>query len=447
MYASDLKHENASLEDKLHQLYRLNRDKTVDLGFRPPYLRLLEAFGNPHLSLPPVIHVAGTNGKGSTIAFMRAILEAAGYNVHTYTSPHLVRFNERIVLAGKQISDEALEALVDEAIKLNNGGDVTFFEITTAMAFATFSRIPADIILLEVGLGGRLDCTNIIKTAAASVINTVSYDHMEFLGENLPEIVAEKAGIMKSNAPCIVGAQKDQAWATLESTADSKGVTLFRYGSGWSIEDQGVHICFKSGAETHILPKPALTGLHQIKNAGLAIATLKILESQSHFRFTEESLKNGLKKTTWPARLQKLPSPNEEHELWLDGGHNEDAGRAIAAQAKLWQENDNKPLHLVLGMMAHKDVKTFLKPVLPFVTSLTIIAIPGEPDSMGVETLNEQIKGLSTNLEIEHAPNWQAGCQKINEQHKEQKRILVAGSLYLAGHVLKDIEDSSHNAH
>lgn len=442
MYVSDLKHENLSLEEKLHQLYRLNKGKKINLGFRPEYLNLLKALGNPNENLPPVIHVAGTNGKGSTIAFMRSILVEAGYKVHTYTSPHLIRFNERIILAGQPVTDKYLEELIDIAITANNGREVTFFEITTAMAFKAFVENPADILLLEVGLGGRLDCTNVIETASVSIINTVSYDHMEFLGETLPEIAAEKAGIMKHQTPCVIGAQSDQTWHIFEKTAQDKDAPLFRYGSDWFIEDQGVHICFKNGSETHILPKPEMTGVHQIQNAGLAIAALKTLEKRSHFRFTSDSLEDGIKKAFWPARLQKLSGSNTKHEIWLDGGHNVDAANAIVKQAVNWSQSDAKPLHLILAMMDHKDAKTFLKPLLSAISSLTIIEIPNEPNGMSIEILRSQISALAPDLDIKTADSWEDACDKVRSNQTET-RILIAGSLYLAGHILKDLENKS----
>ena len=445
MYASDLTHKNAALEDKLHQLYRLNRDKTIDMGFRPPYLELLKALGNPHKKLPPVIHVAGTNGKGSTIAMMRAMLEAAGYSVHSYTSPHLMEFNERITLAGQNISNEFLEELVDEALLANNGRETTFFEITTSLAFMAFSRVPADIVLLEVGLGGRLDCTNIIDTAALSVINTISYDHMEFLGETLPEIAAEKTGIMKRQTPCAIGAQETQTWPTFQSVADSNDVTLFRNGSDWSISEHKDHICFESGAQSHIYPKPHLTGSHQVQNAGLAIAAIKTLCAQSHFKVTDESIAQGLKNVKWPARLEKLELQNSDWELWLDGGHNADAGKAISHQAKRWHENAPKKLHLILAMMSHKDPNTFLSPLLPHLASISVINIPGEPDSMSAENLIANIGEKAGACEITQADSAQSAIDNITATNTDAGRILIAGSLYLAGHILKERRNKAHN--
>lgn len=443
MYASDIEHSNSSLADKLQRLYTLNRDKNIDLGFRPPYLELLEALGNPHRNLPPVIHVAGTNGKGSTIAIMRSILEAAGYSVHVYTSPHLIEFNERIVLAGETITNEFLEELIDETLQANAGGDVTFFEITTALAFTAFSRIKADIVLLEVGLGGRLDCTNIIEKPALSVITPISMDHMDFLGNSLPEIAAEKAGIIKAHAPCIAGPQTAQIWPTLKNAADSKGTTLFRNGSDWFISAQGVHICFESAAQTQTYPRPALTGAHQIENAGTAIAALKTLDKETHFRITDDSISKGLKSAKWPARLQKLPIDDAKTDLWLDGGHNQNAGQAIATQCEIWTKSDPKPFHLILGMMAHKDVNAYLEPMLPHIKSLSIVNIPNEPASLRADALKEMIAPLAANINITAEENWQSALSKIQSKDIDKKRILIAGSLYLAGHVLKELKNKS----
>ena len=266
MYTSDLKHHDQTLEEKLHTLYTLNRDKKIDLSFRPPYLDLLRNFGNPHLNLPPMIHVAGTNGKGSIIAILRNILETAGYKVHAYTSPHLQTFNERIYLAGQNITDHHLENLIDEAITHNENQDVTFFEITTALAFAAFSQTPADVLLLEVGLGGRLDCTNVIKAPIISIINTVSYDHQEHLGETLPQIAAEKAGIIKQETPCILGPQNPDTTDVFAKIAAEKKAPLYKHGTEWDIKQNSQTIEFTWQCATEIYPKPGLTGPHQIQN-------------------------------------------------------------------------------------------------------------------------------------------------------------------------------------
>ena len=400
MYQSDLKHPTQTLEDKLQQLYTLNRNKKIDLSFRPPYLKLLEAFGNPHLNLPPVIHVAGTNGKGSIIAMLRACLEEAGYKVHAYTSPHLVRFNERIVLAGQEIEDNPLETLIDEALKLNDGGDLTFFEITTAMAFAAFARSPADICLLEVGMGGRLDCTNVIENPLLTIINAIGMDHSEHLGNTLIKIAGEKAGIMKQSIPCVVGHQPHEE---VISVFEDKSAAL----------NAPLH----PAEQTH---KTALSGLHQKHNAAAALKALELIKDQ--FPVTPEQIETGLQNVDWPARLQEL-SPG----IFLDGGHNEDAGQALAKQAALWKK-DGKPLSVILGMMQGKDAKSFLGPLLPLIDHLCVVNIEDEPQSQSAEDL----------LKIfPHATARSNYREALKQTKKAQGRTLICGSLYLAGHVLK----------
>ena len=440
MYVSDLKHPAASLEDKLRQLYTLNRDHKIDLGFRTPYLQLLQQFGNPHLKLPPVIHVAGTNGKGSTIAFMRSILEAAGYKVHSYTSPHLVSFNERIYLAGKNISDGVLEDLVDEALHLNNSGQVTFFEITTAMAFAAFSRVPADILLLEVGLGGRLDCTNVIEKPLVSVITSISWDHQEHLGQTLRAIAGEKAGIIKKHAPCVIGHQGSEALSAgimdvFESILKSNESKGFIYGSEWFTEPTGDQIQFVFNNQRLVLPPLALCGAHQIHNAGAALTALKIIEED--FPAPDTTIMQGLKTAYWPARLQQIKTGPltrllpPDWELWLDGGHNPDAAQVLNQQAQDWQKHDSKPLHMILGMMNHKNPADFAALLRPVLQSLHCINIPGEPQAFTAPTL---IKAIGT---AHQAENMEDAIKTILRENPQPGRILIAGSLYLAGHVLK----------
>ena len=443
MYASDLKHPVQTLEDKLHQLYTLNRDKTIDLGFRPPYLKLLEAFDNPHLNLPPIIHVAGTNGKGSIIAMLRAMLEAEGYKVHAYTSPHLERFNERIVLAGQEIEDGPLEDLIDEALAHNEGGDVTFFEITTAMAFAAFSRVPADICLLETGLGGRLDCTNVIEKPLATVISAIGFDHQEFLGESLPQIAAEKAGIMKDHAACIIGAQNRSAniMPVFETKAAERNATLYACDADWIIEPfDDTKMRFIYRGEEMLLPRPALEGLHQIQNAGAALATLKTIKER--IPVSENAACKGLKNIQWRARCQHLSCGALVDQLppgwslYLDGGHNEGAGQALG---KIFQDWGKENIHLIIGMMQGKDAKAFLSPMMPHAASLSFIPIPNEPQAMSYEALKEQLP--DTNI-ISH-PTLAQAIQEITTSHKPG-RIVICGSLYLAGHVLSEL--SLHRA-
>lgn len=408
MYQSDLKHSDKTLEEKLCQLYGLNRAKAIDLSFRPPFLNLLEKLGNPHLHLPPIIHVAGTNGKGSIIAMLRSILEQAGYNVHAYTSPHLMQFNERIVLAGEQISDEMLEDLIDEALLLNDGGEVTFFEITTAIAFVAFARNPADVVLLEVGMGGRLDCTNVIESPLLSIINRIGLDHTEHLGETYAQIAGEKAGILKTGVPCVIGMQSEAAIAggvmdVFENKAREVGATLYPMDGG------------DSGYET------ALIGPYQRDNMAVALKALELIADD--FSVSEEHIREGLKNASWRGRLQKL-----DDDIWLDGGHNADAALALAEQLERWKADDEKSLALILGMMKGKDVQGFMEPLLPFVDRLYLTEIPNEPNMMSAEDLQKIF------------PDGQVFCdykQALSDiQAHGYHRILICGSLYLAGHVL-----------
>jgi len=424
VYESDLKHPSKALEQKLNQLYTLSGKKNLNLDlFRDTYVNLLNAFGNPQNTLPPVIHVAGTNGKGSIVATLRAIYEAAGYKVHTYTSPHLIRFNERIVLAGKQIDNATLETLIDETLELNAGNDATFFEAATAMAFAAFSRTPADICLLEVGLGGRLDCTNIIEKPAATIINTIGMDHTDFLGETIEEIAAEKAGIMKAHVPCIIGAQNhDETHEVFESKAKKVGARLVQSGS---YLDQ--------------FAPPALKGKHQIGNINTAITAVKQLQDQ--LPVNNDQINAGLKSIHWPARLQKLPSDAfsfpKTTSIWLDGGHNEDAGKAIAAHLKTLKTEGN--IAAILCMMKHKDPKGFVQTFANYCDHIIATQIPDEPASLSSKELIKNITPIASTP----TQSYKHALDTLREN--PPRHILITGSLYLAGHILQDLEDLGHN--
>ncbi|MGB0720649.1 MAG: bifunctional folylpolyglutamate synthase/dihydrofolate synthase, partial [Bdellovibrionales bacterium] len=400
--------------NKLQTLYTLSGKKNLALDlFRRTYIDLLDKFGNPHRRLPPVIHVAGTNGKGSTIAMLRAIYEAAGYKVHVYTSPHLIRFNERIVLAGKQITDDHLESLIDETLALNNDADATFFEAATAMAFAAFTHTPADLCLIEVGLGGRLDCTNIIEKPALSIITKIAMDHTDYLGDTIAKIAGEKAGIIKQNVPCVIAAQSDD----------------------------GVYAVFEGRGAPIIRAKPynkspALTGDHQIKNADTVLTAIEALQHQ--FPVTNTQIEHGLQTAHWPARLQSLNI--DGREITLDGGHNEDAGQALAAHLKAIK----KPVHLVLCMMKHKDPQSFLKPMLPYLASITCTQIPNEPSSLSAQDLKTQITPICGDIPVHIFENYKTALTAIDPAVKPQddNYILIAGSLYLAGEVLRDLDET-----
>ncbi len=410
MYVADATHPVPTLSKKLQALYNLRGGPTIDLTIRKPYTELLAALNNPHKSMPPAIHVAGTNGKGSTIAMLRAIFEETGYNVHTYTSPHLTHFNERIVLAGQEIDDTQLESLLDETVAANNNAPLTFFEITTAMAFSAFARTPADILLLETGLGGRLDCTNVIENPLATIITRIGYDHREFLGGTLTEIAAEKAGIMKPGVPCIIAPQPClEIDDIFEKRAATLGCPLFK-------------------AKTKNPPTTNLTGPHQQDNATTALTCLNHIKS---FNIPENAIENGLQNVHWPGRLQRIEwkGLSSGQELWIDGGHNESAGKALAAQAKLWATQDGKELHLIIGMMKTKDPQEFLKPLLPYAKTVTFIDIPHETASYDKEFLEQQLKAKGYK-QVSCAESANQAIENKSKNYNCESHILCAGSLY-----------------
>jgi dihydrofolate synthase / folylpolyglutamate synthase len=413
----------------------------IDLSLRDGYFRLLERLGNPHLELPPVIHVAGTNGKGSTLAFLRAMLEADGKSVHVYTSPHLVQFHERIRIAGQLIGERLLLELLKECEAANAAGQVTFFELTTALAFLAFSRTPADFTLLETGMGGRLDATNVVPHPAVSIITRISYDHREFLGQSLKEIAGEKAGIFKKGTPAVVAPQDgEEVIQTLEEKAEATGTPLFRHDRNWRYALTGDGFSFLSSAFTETFPEPGLKGEHQYANAATAIAALM----QLPHRIYPTAMQRGLRTVEWPARLQqlthgplvkKLP---EGTELWLDGGHNDSAGLALAHMAKAWGEEEKKPLFLIYGMLSSKQPEAFLAPLAPHTKALAAIAVPEESKSLGAaEAAQAAIRaGIS---EAQAAANLTEALDFCLKQAENfSSRILICGSLYLAGYVLRD---------
>ncbi len=398
--------------------------------------RLLKSLGDPQDSLPPVIHVAGTNGKGSTIATLRACFEAAGCRVHTTTSPHLVRFNERIRLAGDLIGEEALVEVLEECESANAGEPITFFEITQAAAFLAFARVPADVALVEVGLGGRFDATNVLTRPAATVITPVSLDHQHFLGDTVAAIAFEKAGILKCGSPAIVGPQQPEGLAVIEARAQEVGAPLHRFGREWTVEPKGTGLYFEGARWRLDLPPPSLFGRHQIDNAGTALACLEMLP-QFHFRM--ETLAQGLYQIEWPGRLQRLrKGPLAEllpkgWELWLDGAHNQAGGEALAQVAESWGD---RPLHLVVGMKESHDLATFLRAIAPSVASLGGIAIPDEPNIHSPEAIVDAARKVGIEKAVSFPSTVAAEAAILTE--KKPGRILICGSLYLAGRVLAE---------
>ena len=419
------RHSDAVL-DRLMALHPRSIDLVLDRVWR-----LLRALGDPQEALPPVIHVAGTNGKGSTVAMLRAGLEAAGHRVHAYTSPHLVRFHERVRVAGELISEEALLAALDECEAANGGAPITYFEITTCAALLAFSRAPADYALLEVGLGGRLDATNVVARPRLTAITPVSIDHREFLGDTLAEIAGEKAGILKRGTPCVVGRQEEAALAVIEARAERVGAPLLARGQHWHAYPERDRLVFQDERGLLDLPPPALPGPHQIENAGVALACLRALG------MGEAACEAAVTGAEWPARLQRLTrGPLAEAagpaELWLDGGHNPAAGQALAdALASM----PRRPTHLVCGMLRTKDAEGFLRPLAPWAAGLAAVTIPGEEAARpAAETASAaQAVGIPAR---EAGGVGEAVAAIVGAT--PSARVLVCGSLHLAGWVLRE---------
>ena len=412
--------------------------KVIDLSLDRT-LEMLEALGNPQDNLPPVIHVAGTNGKGSTLAMLRSVFEAAGLKVHVYSSPHLVKFAERIRLAGEIIAEEELIKLLEFCEEANGNKPITFFEITTCAAFKAFSEVDADILLLETGLGGRLDSTNVVKKPAATILSSISMDHTQFLGDTLQAIATEKAHIQKKDVPSILGPQADIAMAVLEQVAEDQGATTFKHGRDWTMEEDGEDAMrFKCDGVDLLLPRPSLPGDHQVPNAGQVLATIQVMKKQG-FNISDEAIIEGLKNAEWPARLQRiksgpiLDSLNDGWEFWLDGGHNAAAGDALAKMASQWQAKDDRPLYVIFGMLNTKAAGDFLKPLAPFVKDARSIAIPHEENTLSAD--ESTAFGKEVGLNVSPAASIEEAVADIAKL-EGPARLLICGSLYLAGTIL-----------
>jgi dihydrofolate synthase/folylpolyglutamate synthase len=427
------------LEAVLQRLTALH-PKAIDLSLDRIRL-LLARLGDPHLHLPPVFHVAGSKGKGSTTAFLRAMTEAAGYRVHAYTSPHLVRFNERIRLAGRLIDDARLITLLERCEQVNAGAPITFFEITTAAAYLAFAEVPADLVLLETGLGGIADTTNVIPQPALTALTPIGIDHVAFLGDTIAKIAANKAGILKHGVPCVVGPQPDEAMAVITARAAETGSRLFRHGHDWSVQESADGLLWREGETELPLPRPALLGAHQVVNAGVAVACARHLPG---FTIGPDAIAAGLRQVDWPARMQRLTrGPLVEllpagTELWLDGAHNAMAGEALAlALAAL----PPKPTWLLAGMLNTKDAAGFLRPLAPGLSGACCIAIPGEANSLSAEDLTAAAE--SVGLAAQPAGSAAAAMRQIAETIRADAatapaRVIIAGSLYLAGRILSE---------
>ncbi len=402
--------------------------KVIDLTLDRVH-RLLAALGHPETRLPPVIHIAGTNGKGSTQAMIRAGLEAAGDRVHAYTSPHLARFHERIRLAGTLISEPALTALLDECVQANGPDEITFFEITTCAAMLAFARTPADWTLLEVGLGGRLDATNMVEKPALTIITPVSLDHEAYLGDTVAKIAGEKAGILKRGVPCVVGPQHPDGLAAIEDRAARLGAPLWVFGQHWTAWEERGRLVYQDENGLLDLPLPNLPGPHQIQNAGAAIAALRLLR-----RGEAEA---AVTRAEWPARMQRLrhgPLADSAPgvELWLDGGHNPAGGEAVAATLARMPARET---HLICGMLNTKDVRGYMRPLAPQATRLWAVSIPAEKNTLPAEATRDAARDAGMQAEAaESVADALAAIAATNPQ----ARVLICGSLYLAGQVLKD---------
>jgi dihydrofolate synthase/folylpolyglutamate synthase len=413
----------------------------IDLGLERMGL-LLERLDHPERRLPPVIHVAGTNGKGSTIAYLRAILEAAGLRVHVYTSPSLVRINERFRLGrpggGILVGDDELYAALEHCERVNAGTPITIFEIETAAAFCLFAQHAADVLLLEVGLGGRLDATNVIDAPLATVIAPISTDHIEFLGDTLTAIAREKAGIIKRDVPVICAEQPPEAIAVIEQDARRLRAPLHAAGEGWHVNIERGRLVYQDERGLMDLPAPKLFGRHQFDNAGLAIATLR---AQDRFRIGPAAFEAGIVNAEWPARMQRLASGALlEHapqgcEIWLDGGHNAEGGRVAAAALGDLEERVSRPLVIIVGMMANKDANAFLANFAGLTRHIIAVQIPDNDKAMPPDRLADATRALGMRVEI--AGSVEAALRSLARlAYEVPPRILITGSLYLAGHVL-----------
>ena len=423
------------LDDVIARLSGLH-PKRIDLGLDRMH-RVLERLGHPENKVPPVIHVAGTNGKGSTVAYLRAILETAGYRVHVYTSPWLVRINECFRLGGALVGDGELQAALEHCERANAGEPLTFFEAKTAAGFCLFAQHAADVLLLEVGLGGRLDSTNVIEAPLASVLTPISFDHMEFLGNTLTAIAGEKAAIIKRNVSVISAEQPPEAMAVIERQARRMRSPLHAAGQQWHVGVERGRLVYQDEHGLLDLAAPRLFGRHQFDNAGLAIATLRAID---RFRLPHAAFE-GIVNAEWPARMQRLSSGRLIElgpagcEIWLDGGHNAEGGRVAAAALGDLEERVSRPLVVIAGMMGNKDAHAFLANFAGLTRHIFTVEIPGNDNAMPQDRLADAARALGMRVEI--AGTVEGALRTLSTlAYEVPPRILITGSLYLAGHVL-----------
>ena len=423
----------------LERLLKLH-PKLIDLSLSR-LKKLLDRLGNPEENLPPVIHVAGTNGKGSTVATLASIYRSAGYRVHIYTSPHLVSFTERIVVSGSEISKAYLEEVLIECENANRGENITFFEITTAAAMLAFSRNPADLLLLEVGLGGRFDATNIIESPTLSVITSVSMDHQDFLGKTIDKIAFEKAGILKPSVSAIIGPQTNEALNVIKRRALELGSSAYVFGEDWNISPANKQLIFEMGSERRIIPRPNLLGDHQIQNAGCALASVKLLNSQ--FPVSPQEIDIGLVNINWPARLQKLKEGAlignlfDDVEIWIDGGHNQGAAKAIASTLRDWRDDSPETsIHMIFGALNSRSPQNFLQYFTNVIDTIRTVNIPREANALSASEI--ETAAIESGLEAYPAKGISPAITDIIFNSSGKRRILICGSLYLAGAALRE---------
>ncbi len=432
--------KRAPLSEVIARLSALHPSR-IDLDLKRMH-RLLERLDHPERKMPPVIHVAGTNGKGSTIAYLRAILEAAGLRVHTYTSPYLVRLNECFRLGradgGALVGDDELCGALEHCERANAGAPITIFEIETAASFCLFARHQADVVLLEVGLGGRLDATNVVDTPLATVIAPVGMDHTEFLGDTLTKIAGEKAAIIKRNAPVICAEQPTEAMAVIEAQARRMHAPLVAAGQQWHVNVERGRLVYQDDRGLMDLAAPRLFGRHQFDNAGLAIAALRAIDA---FKIDTAAFEAGIVNAEWPARMQRLASgalvdqAPSASEIWLDGGHNADGGRVVAAALGDLEERVPRPLVVIVGMMANKDAVAFLANFAGLTRHIIAVRIPDRDSAMRPDRLADAARQLGMRVEI--SDSVEAGLRSLARlAYEVPPRILITGSLYLAGYVL-----------
>ncbi len=426
----------AALEHAINAI-RLRHIPLAPTGLQPT-LRMLEKLGNPHRKLPPVFHVAGTNGKGSSLAFLQAIFEAGGLTVHKFISPHLVRFEERIMIAGKLIEPDHLLDLIAECETASRDEPVSFFEFFTCLSFLAWSRSSADAVLLETGLGGMFDSTNVVEKSVA-MLTRISFDHMRLLGDTLPEIASQKAGIIKQGCPVVIAPQIGEGVLDIFlEKAKSENADVSLAGRDWTIADHGATFRYDGKIFKGALPRPQLIGAHQVINAGTAIAAIE--SSRFSHLATADILSRAMQNVEWQGRFQQLKKGTlaallpAGWELWVDGAHNDSGAEVLVEQAKAW--GGEKPLHIITGFKRKKEPDTFY---LKFAgLPRTITAVDGQIDAPMVSA-GELCDYLAKSgfADARPAPNLESAIQSLAFQFATPQRIIITGSLYLVGHALK----------